>query len=111
MQLIPPPSLDVPKKVETETDSAPPIIKNIKEKSIHYTFYITFVFLTTTATITFIEAIRTNDHYVRHIMNLETCISIIAGFFYYIFISKMDESIKNNTPINWGEFTLLRYTD
>ena len=93
-----------PPKLETnesEIKNIPIVnVKSITDKSIHYTFYITFVFLTTTATITFIEAIRTSDPYIRHIMNLETCISIIAGFFYYIFISKMDESIKNNIPVN-----------
>jgi bacteriorhodopsin len=78
---------------------------------IHFSFYITFVFLTTTATITFIEAISTNTPFVRHVMNLETCISIIASFFYYIFITKLDEYKKQNIPIDWKEFTSLRYFD
>jgi len=44
---------------------------------IDNSFYITYVFLMTTATITFIEAIRTDDKKVRHILNLETCISVV----------------------------------
>ena len=48
---------------------------------IDNSFYITYVFLMTTATITFIEAIRTDDKKVRHILNLETCISVVAAFF------------------------------
>lgn len=111
MPFIPPPDIKTdPQEKKTETIKHP-IIKSITENVIHYTFYITFVFLTTTATITFIEAIRTNDSYIRHIMNLETCISFIASFFYYIFITKIDESLKNGTPIEWKEFSLLRYTD
>ena len=53
-----------------------------KTKSVKLTFYITYVFLLTTATITFIEALRTKDAKVRHILNLETCISVVASFFY-----------------------------
>ena len=59
----------------------------------HYvkmTFYITYVFLLTTGTITFIEAMRTNDSKVRHILNLETCISVVAAFFYSKFVSDIE---------------------
>jgi bacteriorhodopsin len=78
--------------------------------SLEVSFYITFVFLTTTATITIIEALRTNVPAVRHIMNLETAISVIAAFFYNKFITKIDE-YKSNAHIDWKEFTLLRYID
>lgn len=112
MTFIPPPNIKTdPQKKKLEMEKTGTIEKNITENVIHYTFYITFVFLTTTATITFIEAIRTDDPYIRHIMNLETCISFIASFFYYIFITKIDESLKNGKPIQWKEFSLLRYTD
>ena len=49
---------------------------------VKYSFMVTFVLLLTTGTITFIEAIRTQNPMIRHIFNLETCISIIAGYFY-----------------------------
>jgi hypothetical protein len=38
---------------------------------VHSSFYITYAFLMTTATITFIESIRTKNEKVRHILNLE----------------------------------------
>ena len=47
---------------------------NYSDHNVKLTFYITYVFLMTTSTITFIEAIRTNDSKVRHILNIETCI-------------------------------------
>lgn len=103
---------EIPVQINKEEPKSNKITnENAVDKLIHYTFYITFVFLTTTATITFIEAIRTNDPFVRHIFNLETCISIIASFFYYQFISRIEEYKKTNTPIDWCEFSLLRYTD
>ena len=73
--------------------------------NLKITFYITFVFLTTTATITFIEALRTPIPMVRHIMNLETAISIIAAFFYNKFITSLNKSF------DLKEITLLRYID
>lgn len=87
------------------------IINKLKTQLTLYSFYITFVFLSTTSTITFIEAISTKHPHIRNLFNLETCISIIAGFFYYIFITKVEEYKKLNIPIDWGEFTILRYTD
>ena len=55
----------------------------------YYSFYITCSFLVTTGTITFIEALRTNIVPMRHILNLETCISIIAAYFYGKFITML----------------------
>lgn len=50
-------------------------------KYVEYSFYLTYAFLITTGTITFIESIRTTNSSMRNILNLETCISIIASFF------------------------------
>ena len=83
----------------------------INNKNMDISFYVTFVFLTTTATITFIEAIRTKDETVRHILNLETVISVIAAFFYNVFITEIKETREKNKEIDWNEFTLLRYVD
>ncbi len=74
---------------------------------VPFSFMIVYSIMMTTATITFIEAIRTNDTQVRHIMNLETCISIIAGYYYSIFVTK----VNTTKPINWNEITKLRYID
>jgi len=70
-------------------------------------FYITYVLLLTTGTITLIEALRTKVKMVQHIMNLETCISVVAGYFYSVF----NEKLKNRKEINWKELTRLRYID
>ena len=80
----------------------------------HYvkmTFYITYVFLLTTGTITFIEAMRTNDSKVRHILNLETCISVVAAFFYSKFVSDIEDKEKNNKLLDYKDIVVQRYTD
>ena len=41
------------------------------EKDIKVSFYITYAFLLTTATITFIEAMCNKDPSIRHILNLK----------------------------------------
>ena len=74
---------------------------------IKATFYITYVLLITTGTITFIEAIRSKDPVIRHIMNLETCVSIIAAFFYGQFLEKL----KDSPEIPYDALSVTRYTD
>lgn len=78
---------------------------------IKMSFTITYILLLTTSLITFIEAMRTTDPLVRHIFNLETCISLVASYFYSIFVSKIDEIEKNHKPIDWNELTRIRYID
>jgi bacteriorhodopsin len=78
-----------------------------QDQLLRTSFYFTYVMLITTGTITFIEALRTKNTTIRHIMNLETCISIIAAFFYSQFIEK----IKNQPTIQYDEINLTRYTD
>ena len=67
-------------------------MKNIYVKN---SFYFTYVFLITTGTITFIESLRNPIPQIRHIMNLETCISIIAGYFYNLFIKEIETAEKD----------------
>lgn len=74
---------------------------------IPFSFYITYVLLLTTGTITFIEALRNKNAMVQHIMNLETCISVVAGYFYSVF----QEKLKKMKEIDWKELTRLRYID
>ena len=71
-------SLNVDNIVEEKSQKN---ITNVQDKVVKFTFYITYAFLMTTATVTFIEAIRTKDIKIRNILNLETCISIVAAFF------------------------------
>jgi len=77
-----------------------------KDDAVAFSFYITYVLLMTTATITFIEAIRTSDTRIRHILNLETCISIIAAFFYTQFVHMLRKG-----PIDHATISKLRYID
>jgi bacteriorhodopsin len=79
------------------------------EEAIVNSFYITYAFLITTGTITFIEALRTNDLKVRTVMNLETCISIVATFFYGIFVAMIAN--KEKKPIDYKKINQLRYAD
>ena len=60
--------------------------------SVKNSFYFTYVFLITTGVITFVEALRNPIPQIRHIMNLETCISIVAGYFYGVFIEVINKS-------------------
>ena len=84
-----------------------------KENTVKVTFYITYAFLLTTATITFIEAMRNSVPAIRHILNLETCISVVAAFFYTQFMKKLKEgdSQKKDKQINYKEINITRYTD
>jgi bacteriorhodopsin len=81
--------------------------ENKKYSSVYFSFYVTYILLLTTATITFIEAIRTQNPTIRHVLNLETCISLVAGYFYSMFVAKIDK--KEN--IDWNEITKTRYID
>jgi bacteriorhodopsin len=74
-------------------------------EGLHETFHLTYVLLLTTATITIIEALRTKTPTVRHILNLETCISIVAGYFYSVFLEK----IKG--PYTFPELNKIRFLD
>jgi bacteriorhodopsin len=78
---------------------------------ILFSFTLTYILLLTTATITIVEALRTNIPMVRHIMNLETCISIIAGYFYSLFIQKIQSYDAEEKAIDWDELTQMRYID
>ena len=71
------------------------------------TFYLTYILLITTGTITLIEALRTTSPTVRHVMNLETCISVVAGYFYSQFIDK----INKPGDIDFKDINATRYTD
>lgn len=75
---------------------------------VKFTFYLTYVLLITTGTVTFIEALATNNPVLRHIMNLETCISIIAGYFYSQFTTKVT---TGGGVIDYKDINETRYND
>ena len=77
-----------------------------KSSIVTFTFYFTYVLLISTGTITLVEALATNDPLVRHIMNLETCISIIAGYFYSQFVNKVSTG-----KIDYKDINETRYND
>jgi bacteriorhodopsin len=82
--------------------STPPI-----DSSLQASFTVTYILLLTTATITFIEALRTPIPFVRHVLNLETAISLIASYFYSLFVG----TIQQRNEVDWKEVTMLRYLD
>lgn len=71
----------------------------MKTSLVINSFYITYIFLITTSVITFIEALRSPIPQVRHILNLETCISVIASYFYGLFIAEIN---KKKTKENFA---------
>lgn len=79
--------------------------------NIAFSFQISYIILLTTATITLIESLRTNIPMVRHIFNLETCISLVAGYFYSLFLAKLKFCEEHYKKIDWKEISQLRYID
>jgi len=97
--------VDIEKKPESQKQ------KPTVQYYVKFSFTITYILLLTTATITFIEAIRTPNPVVRHVLNLETCISVVAGYFYSIFVSQIDKYSAEGAEIDWAEITKTRYID
>jgi bacteriorhodopsin len=83
----------------------------ISKDKLIFSFTLTYILLITTGTITLIEALRTKIPLVRHIFNLETVISIIAGYFYSKFVDKIKDSFAEGKPIDWQEIVKTRYLD
>jgi bacteriorhodopsin len=85
--------------------------KESSEFWVKASFKITYILLLTTGTITLIESLRAEKPIIRHIFNLETCISLVAGYFYSLFVSQIDENQKENKPLDWANITKMRYID
>ena len=100
--------MESPQKLNQATKIANEKTVSTKFDFVKFTFYFTYVLLITTGTITFIEALATKNPSVRHIMNLETCISIIAGYFYSQFVNKVTTS---NGVIDYKDINNTRYND
>jgi bacteriorhodopsin len=107
--------IEIPTK--GEKDSPENIAKIVgTDQLTKSSFYFTYGLLLTTATITFIEALRNSIPAVRHIMNLETCISLVAGYFYSSFITTLQKSEEsspgNPTPTaTYEAINTTRFTD
>jgi bacteriorhodopsin len=70
------------------------------------TFTASYLVLMGYTGLTLIEALRTNNTNVRHVMNIETTVSLVAGIAYSIF----NELIKQPT-VDLHEITKIRYID
>jgi bacteriorhodopsin len=95
--------------IDIEKKPKPP--ENPVQYYVKFSFTITYIMLLTTATITVIEALRTQNPIVRHVLNLETCISVVAGYFYSIFVAQIDKYNFEKKEIDWSEITKTRYID
>lgn len=109
MELIPPPP--PPPSQNGNPHATKPTATQKTKDYMKFSFTITYILLLTTGIITFIEAIRTQIPYVRHILNLETCITIVAGYFYGVFIAHIDAYESQGKPVDWNEITQTRYID
>ena len=94
----------------TEQDKAEQIVEPV-QYYVKFSFMITYILLLTTATVTFIEAMTTSEPVARHVLNLETCISIIAGYFYSLFLSQIDRYQAEGKRVDWKRLTQTRYVD
>jgi len=97
--------------VDTNNVPTNNVATNNSQKYVKFSFYVTYVFLLTTGTITFIEALTTSSPTVRNVMNLETAISVIAGYFYSTFVDDIKNDEKNKKAIDWANITVTRYLD
>jgi len=113
IQLVPKPAENPPTTGLGATSTKEKI--EVKVNPVQYyvkaSFMITYILLLTTATITFIEAMTTKIEAVRHILNLETCVSVVAGYFYSIFVTQIEGYSKEGKEVDWSDITKTRYID
>ena len=83
----------------------------LAERAMRATFSFTYAMLLTTGTVTFIEALRTDSPAVRHVMNIETCVSVVAAFFYNELAKRSGAAAGAATEADYAAFTSIRYTD
>lgn len=89
--------------METISKEAPAVIVS---SSLRDSFLASYLVLMGYTTITLVEAIRTSSTAVRHIMNIETAVSLIAGLAYGIFNEKLKDP-----QVKLSDITQLRYMD
>jgi bacteriorhodopsin len=54
---------------------------------------------------------RTQNQFARHVLNLETCISVVAGYFYSVFVSQIETFSNKGIDIDWSDISKTRYID
>jgi bacteriorhodopsin len=94
---------------ETKSDSKrvdTPIPQPKYGRLLGDTFLTTYIVLFGYTAITLIEAIRTPSVNVRHIMNIETSVSLVAGLVYGIFLERIKEA-----DFKLQDILHLRYLD
>jgi bacteriorhodopsin len=74
--------------------------------TLRTSFTICYLILFGTALITFIESMRTNSVRARHILNLETAVSLTAGFVYGMFVD-----MTKKEQFSLDEVMQYRYID
>lgn len=84
---------------------APKDIKELSETTKN-TFFTSYLVLFGYTVITLVEAIRTPSAQVRHIMNIETAISMVAGLVYSYF----NEEVRK-PGVDLKKITQIRYVD
>lgn len=100
-----------PQNTIVDIEKKPKTPENPVQYYVKFSFTMTYILLLTTATITVIEALRTKSPVIRHVLNLETCISVVAGYFYSIFVAQIDKYSFEKKEIDWSEITKTRYID
>jgi len=76
---------------------------------IAHSFYVVYLLLFGTSLITFIESLRTPIPAIRHILNIETAVSLVAGMVYGLFVTmsqKPDFDIAAVTPIRYVDWAI-----
>lgn len=84
---------------------APKDIREISETTKN-TFFTSYLVLFGYTVITLVEAIRTPSTQVRHIMNIETAVSMVAGLVYSYF----NEEVRK-PGVDLKKITQIRYVD
>lgn len=80
-----------------------------KTKFVKETFLFSCIFLFGTTIITFIESMKTESVKARHILNVETAVSLIAGYVYSIFLTmtqKEDFNLKHITQVRYMDWVI-----
>lgn len=74
--------------------------------SVRSSFLFSYLVLFASTMITFVESIRTKSIRARHILNLETAVSVIAAYVYMIFLGMLDRP-----DVSLDDITKYRYMD
>lgn len=76
---------------------------------LNETFMVSYLVLFGYTVITLVEALRTSDTNVRHIMNIETAVSLVAGLVYGMFLERVkqpDFDLKEIMPLRYLDWTI-----